>query len=241
MCVLTAQPTAVRTAYCVINVSKSYLVWSHSFWCDTWVTKTKSGLKLKFSKFSSTRLKLRLKVSWWLKLKLKVDNTKTKLKLKQLTKKTLFATKTKVKVVWWEMLVTKRTIKPWSNLYIRYNRLELSAELLTTLLHTTAIFHHDFLLWPSLLQLQCLVYKTIISAVIYFINILLGLYRIQLFEISGWRNSDMPLDWGCTGSRILLSSRIRDPNHDHYCRQQEKNYSFCTTTGKAGMTVYPVL
>jgi len=31
-----------------------------------------------------------------------------------------------------------------------------------------------------------------------------------------------------------------DPNLD-YCRQQEKNYSFCTTTGKAGMTVYRIL
>ena len=57
---------------------------------------------------------------------------------------------------------------------------------------------------------------------------------------------------GCTGSRILLSGRILiktgsqslqpdpDPNLD-YCRQQEKNCSFCTTTGKAGMTVYPIL
>jgi len=31
-----------------------------------------------------------------------------------------------------------------------------------------------------------------------------------------------------------------DPNLD-YCRQQEKNYCFCTTIGKAGMTVYPIL
>jgi len=48
---------------CVINLSKNYLVWSHSFWCDIWVTKTKRWLKLKlkFSKLSSTRLKLKLK------------------------------------------------------------------------------------------------------------------------------------------------------------------------------------
>jgi len=88
---LSRQPCVLRTVWlrrtryvvaivtpvmkCVVNLSESYLVWSHSFWCDTWVTKTKRWLKLKlkFSKFSSTRLKLRLKVSQWLKLKLEVN------------------------------------------------------------------------------------------------------------------------------------------------------------------------
>jgi len=36
------------------------------------------------------------------------------------------------------------------------------------------------------------------------------------------------------------SSWIRIQNLD-YCRQHENNYFFCTTTGKAGMTVYPIL
>jgi len=31
----------------MMNLSKSYLVWSRSFWCDTWVTKTELKLKLK--------------------------------------------------------------------------------------------------------------------------------------------------------------------------------------------------
>jgi len=53
MCVLSQQPCILRTVWltpvikCVTNLSKSYLVWSHSFWCDTWVTKTKRWLKLK--------------------------------------------------------------------------------------------------------------------------------------------------------------------------------------------------
>ena len=32
----------IPVSKCVINLSKSYLVWLHSFWCDTWVTNTHS-------------------------------------------------------------------------------------------------------------------------------------------------------------------------------------------------------
>jgi len=43
-------------------------------------------------------------------------------------------------------------------------------------------------------------------------------------------------------NRILVTRIQPDPDPNlHYCRQQEQNYSFCTITGKAGMTVYSVL
>jgi len=43
-------------------------------------------------------------------------------------------------------------------------------------------------------------------------------------------------------NRILVTSIQLDPNPNlDYCRQQDKNYSFCTAAGKAGMAVYPIL
>jgi len=72
---LSRQPYVLRTVWlcrtwylvsiltpvikCVINLSKSYLVWSHSFWCDIWVTKTKTWLKLK------VKLKRLTKKHWY--------------------------------------------------------------------------------------------------------------------------------------------------------------------------------
>jgi len=44
------------------------------------------------------------------------------------------------------------------------------------------------------------------------------------------------LDPARSGSSQIRIQPEPDPNLD-YCSQQEKNYSFCTTTGKAGMTI----
>jgi len=67
-----------------------------------------------------------------------------------------------------------------------------------------------------------------------------GVHRIQNFAIR--LDPDPYRILTLDPKRILVTWIWSDPDPNlYYCRQQEKNYSFCTTTGKAGMTVYLIL